>query len=90
MQPRAVRRCICLVCRGRGFLPGALSSTKQIFPFGRMMMRSGMPAFAGLASFGAIPPAFLVARTKGLFDGFFEHCFSFWDVCGTDRNSDST
>lgn len=27
-------------------------------------MRSGMPAFAGLVSFGAIPPAFLVARTR--------------------------
>lgn len=64
MQPRVVRRCICLVCRGRGFLPGALSSTKQIFPSGRMMILSGMPAFAGLVSFGAIPPAFLVARTR--------------------------
>lgn len=64
MQPRLARRCICLICRGRGFCPGALSSTKQIFPPGRMMILSGMPAFAGLVSFGAIPPAFLVARTR--------------------------
>lgn len=46
-------------------------------------MRSGMPAFAGLVSFGAIPPAFLVARTRACSMVFSSIVFLSGGIFGT-------
>ena len=48
-------------CSGRGFSPGALTSTKPHFPSGNRIRRSGTPENPGDTNFGAIPPLALTA-----------------------------
>lgn len=56
------RRSLCLASwSGRGFFPGALTSTNAILPPGRSANRSGIPSKPGDTNLTARPPAFLTA-----------------------------
>ena len=56
---------------GRGFLPGAFSSTKAIWPSGIKTRRSGIPSKLGETNFSAIPPSFFASVAN-----LFSICFS--------------
>ena len=56
---------------GRGFLPGAFSSAKPIWPSGSKIRRSGIPAKEGHTSLSAMPLFFFTAIVN-----LFSICFS--------------
>ena len=58
----SIRIIRCLASfKGRGTLPGALTSTNPMRPPGRSTMRSGIPSNPGLMNFDAISPASFMA-----------------------------
>lgn len=66
LNPSFLKNLCWETCNSLGFSPGAFSSAKPIFPFGKRTRRSGTPAIPGDTHFGAIPPLFFTSTTSFL------------------------